>query len=477
MDYKTPGVYVEEISLLPPSVAQVETAIPAFIGYTETAKDVNLQDIASLDFPYTARIRSFAEYKERFGGAADVYSGTSTVTNGVVTLVTSAANLKFKLYYALQVYFANGGGPCYITSCAKYGTADFTSEAQMNAGLSAVGKEDEPTIIVFPDATGFALAQIDNFYTLYKNALNQCSTLGDRVVLVDVYSSTGAESFDSLKTNFRSKIGINSLKYGVANYPYIKSTFVYDFDESALDVNVDAGGAKKLRFETSPPGGAVSPAEAATSLFHSDNESYQLVKKELAKQYVVMSPSAGVAGLYAFVDRTRGVWKAPANVSMNAVKALMSDIDDADQQDMNITSSGKSVNAIREFHGKGTLLWGARTLDGNDNEWRYVSVRRFFNMVEESVKKSTIPFVFEPNDANTWVKVRAMIENFLLLQWRAGALAGAAPEDAFFVRVGLGQTMTSLDILEGRMNIEIGMAAVRPAEFIILKFSHKMQES
>ena len=98
-------------------------------------------------------------------------------------------------------------------------------------------------------------------------------------------------------------------------------------------------------------------------------------------------------------------------------------------------------------------------------------------MVEESVMKASEQFVFEPNDANTWVKVRAMIENFLILQWRAGALAGAKPDDAFYVRVGLGETMTADDILNGLMNIEIGMAAVRPAEFIVLKFSHKMQES
>ena len=122
-------------------------------------------------------------------------------------------------------------------------------------------------------------------------------------------------------------------------------------------------------------------------------------------------------------------------------------------------------------------MWGARTLAGNDNEWRYISVRRFFNFVEESVKKSTMQFVFEPNDENTWVKVRGMIENFLTLQWRQGALQGAKPEQAFYVRVGLGTTMTGVDILEGRMIVEIGMAAVRPAEFIILRFSHKMAEA
>ncbi len=192
----------------------------------------------------------------------------------------------------------------------------------------------------------------------------------------------------------------------------------------------------------------------------------------------VVPPCGAVAGVYAAVDRTRGVWKAPANVSLNSVVGPRVMIDNTTQDGLNVdTEAGKSINAIRAFTGKGTLVWGARTLDGNSNEWRYVSVRRLFNMVEESVKKSTSPFVFEPNDANTWVKVKGMIDNYLTILWRQGALAGAKPEHAFFVKIGLGQTMTAIDVLEGRMNVEIGMAAVRPAEFIILKFSHKMQES
>ena len=104
-------------------------------------------------------------------------------------------------------------------------------------------------------------------------------------------------------------------------------------------------------------------------------------------------------------------------------------------------------------------------------------VRRLYIFVEESIKKATEFVVFEPNDANTWLRVKTMIENFLAGLWRDGALAGAATSDAFFVNVGLCQTMTAQDILEGRMNVEIGLAAVRPAEFIILKFSHKLQES
>jgi len=189
-----------------------------------------------------------------------------------------------------------------------------------------------------------------------------------------------------------------------------------------------------------------------------------------------LPPSATLAGVYCAVDQSRGVFKSPANVSLNSVIGPMVKVDNEEQSTLNVHTSGKSINIIRAFTSKGTMVWGARTMDGNSNEWRYISVRRFFNMVEESVKKATWPFVFESNNAGTWVKVGAMIENFLIVQWRSGALAGAKPDDAFYVKVGLGKTMTSLDILEGRMNVEIGMAVVRPAEFIVLKFSHKMQE-
>ncbi len=154
-------------------------------------------------------------------------------------------------------------------------------------------------------------------------------------------------------------------------------------------------------------------------------------------------------------------------------------ITDSEQEDLNVdVVAGKSVNIIRSFTGRGpAIIWGARTLAGNSNEWRYIPVRRFFNMVEESVAKASAQFVFEPNDLNTWTRVKSMIQNFLVQQWRAGALMGTTPEQAFYVSVGFDETMSALDILEGRMIVEIGMAVVRPAEFIILRFSHKMIES
>jgi phage tail sheath protein FI len=192
---------------------------------------------------------------------------------------------------------------------------------------------------------------------------------------------------------------------------------------------------------------------------------------------VVLPPSPGVAGVYASVDAVRGVWKAPANIGLQDVIAPTLQISDDLQGNMNIdATSGKSVNAIRAFTGKGVLVWGARTLDGNSNDFKYISVRRLFIMVEESARKAAIVFVFEPNDGNTWVKVRAMIENFLTNLWRL-AHWRFKTEQAFYVKVGLGQTMTFDDILNGRMIVEIGMAPVRPAEFIILRFSQIQQQA
>jgi phage tail sheath protein FI len=200
------------------------------------------------------------------------------------------------------------------------------------------------------------------------------------------------------------------------------------------------------------------------------------LKQLINEQRVVLPPSAAVAGIYCMVDNSRGVWKAPANVSLARVLQPMVTINDESQRNLNVDDvSGKSINAIRTFTGKGHLVWGARTLDAFSDEWRYVSVRRLFNMVEESLKKASGQFVFEPNDANLWVKVKAMCENFLNLLWRQGALFGSVPAEAFRVKVGLGETMDENDINNGRLIISIEMAPVRPAEFIVLRFMHKMQ--
>jgi phage tail sheath protein FI len=185
-----------------------------------------------------------------------------------------------------------------------------------------------------------------------------------------------------------------------------------------------------------------------------------------------------MAGIYTLIDSSRGVWKAPANVSLNMVNAPAVSVSDQQQKNLNIdVIAGLSVNVIRPFPGVGILVWGARTLDGNSQDWRYINVRRTLIMIEQSLKLATRTYVFEPNNSSTWIMISSMINNFLYNLWGQGALAGAAPEQAYSVQVGLGATMTPNDILDGVMRITVKVAIVRPAEFIVITFQQQQQQS
>ncbi|WP_300664023.1 phage tail sheath C-terminal domain-containing protein [Fluviicola sp.] len=624
----TPGVYVEEVNLLPPSVAQVATAIPAFIGYTEKALALDGSPLRPDPTapPVPVRITSMLDYETQFGKAQNQAGITVSVSDsGISADLPPASRSKFLMYYSVQMYFANGGGPCYIVSVDD-GYATPPDAVTIKKGLTVLEKEDEPTLILFTDVTSLAPSDA---YSLYNDALAQCNKLQDRFTIIDVAMSnltTVNTTTDFL--NLRNLISGNAdyTKYGASYYPYLKTILDYQYDEAAVAVNVTSSGdfgADVQAISTGPvttikgllagyitdlagisptlsnvtnirnkvleisnssasligsltqmvnigrgviasnPGDpdlpallsatnaldtwttnypellnfnlsqnldtlnaatdnaevsdakdditaslttadlvanitiiqntngdiadlilALAPFSSSTSATNlaalkiSNNALYNSIKSVIGQLPVLLPPSSSVAGVYAQTDANNGVWKAPANVSLNYVIGPNYNISNDLQDGMNVdTVAGKSINAIRAFTGKGTLVWGARTLDGNSAEWKYVSVRRFYNMVEESVKKATEGFVFQANDANTWVKVRAMIENFLILQWKAGALAGAKPEQAFYVKIGLGSTMSADDILNGRMIVEIGMAVVRPAEFIVLRFSHMMQQA
>nr|DAT19726.1 MAG TPA: tail sheath protein [Caudoviricetes sp.] len=184
-----------------------------------------------------------------------------------------------------------------------------------------------------------------------------------------------------------------------------------------------------------------------------------------------------MAGIYAMVDNTRGVWKAPANVSLNYVNSPTETISDLEQEDLNMPMNGKAINAIRTFPGEGIKVWGARTLDGNSQDWRYINVRRTMLFIEESVKNAAKAYVFEPNVSNTWLNMKSMIGSFLNGVWKQGGLAGSVPEDAYSVQVGLGETMTQDDVLNGIMRITVLVAITRPAEFIEITFQQQVQKS
>ena len=443
---KTPGVYIEEISNFPPSVASVDTAVPAFIGYTDKE-----------DEKLTARkIYSLLDFEEYYCDF-NSWKLTYDVKKGTVDEDFS----KNELYYHMQLYFANGGGKCYVISLGNKPRNSKGRREDYTAALEVLHKEDEPTLIVMPEASQLTHQSCMDVYVM---ALQQAGKLMDRFVIMDVPQD------DNEINKFRSAIGNENLMFGAAYYPFLNTTigsYTKVRDENIIfnEVTIEDKEGKKTK--------NITNAEIAPG-----NIDRQQMIRNIKDQKRLMSPSAAVAGVYATIDNSRGVWKSPANISLNFVSSLAKKISHEEHGELNIDSEGgKSINAIRSFTGRGIIVWGARTLAGNNNEWRYINVRRFYNFVEESVKNATHTFVFEPNDANTWVRVSTMIENFLTNLWRRGALTGATPNEAFFVKVGLGVTMTMDDLLNGIMNVEIGLAVVRPAEFITLKFSQKVQGS
>lgn len=191
----------------------------------------------------------------------------------------------------------------------------------------------------------------------------------------------------------------------------------------------------------------------------------------LDKKNLSVPPSGSIIGIYARSDNTRGVHKAPANEVVRACVGLDCDFNKGEQDILN----PKGVNLIRSFPGMGIRVWGARTAS-SDGSWKYINVRRLFIFIEESIKANTNWAVFEPNDENLWVRVKRTIDVFLTGLWRNGSLAGTSTDEAFFVNVGR-DTMTQDDIDNGRLICVIGVAPVKPAEFVIFRISQKTGDS
>ncbi len=470
--YKSPGVYIEE--MLPSVITSVETAIPAFIGYTEKAELKQSGDLKMKPW----RIQSMAEYERYFGypssenGSITVVVTTSASGTQVNAGIDETLRSKFLMHYSMQMFFANGGGACWITSAGDYTTTAGQITAQdLEDALAEVAKINEVTLLLFPDAIN--LSSDSDYYGVYSAAIQQAAVLQDRFVVMDVYhDSKNSDNWhldiDGNAGGFRNMLAgsTDNLKYAAAYFPQLYTTIEYNY-------KMQGGQPTDNEASIMISGGA---AATLADLKQANNAQYLQAKNAIKNIPMLLPASPAIAGIYATVDNNRGVWKAPANINIQTAIRPQYLITQQEQENLNIDiNTGKSINVIRTFPGHGpAIVWGARTLAGNDNDWRYISVRRFFMVVEKSVKNATQQLVFEPNAMNTWVKIKSMISDYLTEQWKFGALLGTTPKDAFFVRAGLGETMTAQDVLEGQMIVEIGMAVVRPAEFIILRIVQKM---
>jgi phage tail sheath protein FI len=195
------------------------------------------------------------------------------------------------------------------------------------------------------------------------------------------------------------------------------------------------------------------------------------VRDPSIRQEVAVPPSGHVAGIYARVDVERGVHKSPANEVIRGITRIDQDVTKREQDLLN----PKGINVLRFFPERSNRVWGARTLS-SDGQWKYISVRRLFIFLEESIDQGTQWVVFEPNDEPLWARIRASVGNFLNTVWRSGALQGTTPDEAYFVKVDR-TTMTQDDIDNGRLIILVGVAPVKPAEFVIFRISQKTLET
>lgn len=563
----TPGVSIRENARLPYSVSLSESAVPAFIGYTE---------LQPAKYAEPLKISSLLEYEQYFGKAKKENIRLKDTKEGV-TLI--APQVKFLMYYSLQLYFANGGGPCYIVSVGTYNSASSgVQRSDLETGLNMIDTIGQPLLLVFPDAV--SLAEQGDFYELYNKTIAKTNIEArNRFALLDTYYGNFVIKSDNKNTveRFRDKINPDNTdaSRAAAYFPHLETILNYTFDETQtaithtglqepgqssaafyadeiaaidrlkilaadeissgsensfvlaglLDQAIDIAAKVKETADAKTDlktvidnarylsdalyDGIVDDFNENTPIFNGEFEAlklailnakdekgdadgilfkdlesshsalYSQVKEAMRSLKVILPPSSAMAGVYARTDRMKGPWKAPANVGLNYVTAPTEKISDQEQSDLNIHSTGKSINAIRTFSGKGNLVWGARTLsgkdkneEGKDNRWKYIQVRRYYDMIQYSLTKVFVEnFIDEPNISSTWLHAKTTVENFLNRQWKDGALAGSTPEEAYHVEAAGDKTKPKT------MNVIVKIALVRPAEFIVLNFSHQLQQS
>lgn len=511
--YLTPGVYVTEVSTTPNAIEPVPTAIPAFIGYAPKVEQGGVSYRNKVH-----KVHSFKEFNDIYGTSeSETYSALPNYHLEEVAIKPVDGNFvqiglayyhmiadpstQYYLFQSVKLFFENGGKEACILAVAAYGepiqgihqigTTTVNANVILDdllAGLELLRNETEPTLYICPEAT--LLSEGENS-TLMKVMLLQQNELQTGMCIFDIIGSKHPDPllYEDAVTTFRENTGSIGLSYGAAYYPFLETTLVQNGD--LIFKSFFGGDLEALDSVLHMDLGAHATLDTVMADIKDRRSSNTNVQKNRAllgvsplyREMVVLAtsmanllpPSGAMAGVMAVVDATRGVWKAPANVSIVGVHALPINLTSSQQGSFNVDSaSGKSINVIRDFQGHGILVWGARTLDGNSFEWRYINVRRTMIFIEQSCKLAIQAYIFQPNTMDTWESVKAMINNFLEGLWRQGALMGSSTREAFAVNCRLGSTMTPQDILDGFMHVSVMVALMRPAEFIVLSFTQQM---
>jgi phage tail sheath protein FI len=496
---KTPGIYINELNAFPNSVVSVATAVPIFIGYTEKAV-YNQKSLIGVP----TEIKSLQDFQILFGeGFRHIYAiknHTKTETrpvkviNNPETCELELTTPRYFLYDCMRWFFMNGGGRCYVLSLGEFGDGQTATinfdDIKKQEVFDRLEKEMEPTLIVLPDFAQTSLRE--KCYALYNDVLLHCRKMQNRMGIFDVIQLE-QESLQETATVFRNAIGPEGLNYGAAYYPWMNTAVVGMDEIDFTNIAINVEDLQHLLPEQIVAGiyaqwkaGTLSDSEADKKKKHrllhnalyTDSPTYKSLIEAIRRSLNLLPPSAAIAGIYNMIDQQYGVWKAPANFAIMQTISPAAQISNDEHLGLNVdTVGGKSINAIRSFEGKGNLVWGARTLDGNSQDWRYINVRRTMIMIEQSVKLAMKAYSFEPNDSNTWVTIKSSIDSYLTNIWKQGALSGSKPDEAFGVDIGPGRTMTNDDIINGKLIVQIRVAMLRPAEFIVLTFEQQQQKS
>jgi hypothetical protein len=330
------------------------------------------------------------------------------------------------LSHAVYGFFLNGGRRCYVVNVSK-GQA-IVGDTRRRRGLQLLEAVDEVAIVAAPGYTDAAS---------YDALLSHCESLKDRVAILDP-----PREFQSIAQLTEVALPPEPTERKPAR------------DTAAAAA---AGGASAA----APAGLRPRQSDDGYGAFYFPNI---MVRDPLGERLVEISPSGHLAGIYARSDATRGVHKAPANETVRGALRTSYSVTHAEQETLNQFG----VNCIRQFSGEGVRVWGARTLAAAASNWRYLNVRRLFNMIEESIAKSTRWCVFEPNDRLLWGAIKRDVTAFLTNMWRDGALMGRNPGEAFFVRCDE-ETNPPESIDQGLVVTLVGLAPVKPAEFIVFR--------
>jgi hypothetical protein len=563
-----PGVYINEIAAFGPSIVSVATALPVFIGYTQFAGDP-ATGAPLYDRPVS--IRSMTDYVTHFGGPAPLSYRLSIIPpppspqpttppptpdftayytpDGADAPVLQGFLLNpapdqagFSLYWQMRLFFANGGGLCYVVSAGSYWSGERPTSAtdtstfqpgaitaqDLTAGIAAAGLENGPTMTVVPEA-----CQLDRggYAAVAQAMIDQAGALQDRMAILDLPGCLAAGDLEALAAAQAAlwtaiAPSVSSAGYAAAYAPALVASIVTVNDILYTDLAVAAGDGNALindiattqayQFYSGSPGqlaaiqsaiAAAFPLSAANNGANTPSASgngtaypaqqpgetllqWQMrldtlllnalpvlaqIEQRIAGKMNVMAPSGAMAGIWTKSDNLGQVWSAPANIEVASVDAPLCDMSDAQQGRFNMPTNGMAIDVIRRQVGRGAVVWGARTLDGNSLDYRYIQVRRTLTYVEQSIKLGLQAYAFAPNDAGTWATVTAALTSFLDSMWQAGGLVGSKPSDAYRVTCGVGSTMSHQDVLDGVMNVAVTVALVHPAEYIELSFTQLMQ--